>query len=78
MKIKLALTVVAVLISGHVSAKTWVLTSAESGVEKGNWRISSDELNAKGPNFSIEQKFSTAVSRKAVKSLLLAVKMASQ
>ena len=56
MKIKLALTVVAVLISGHVSAKTWVLTSAESGVEKGNCRISSDELKAKGPNFSIEQK----------------------
>ncbi|CAH5636478.1 hypothetical protein AI2983V1_2399 [Enterobacter cloacae] len=42
MKIKLALTVVAVLISGQVSAKTWVLTNAESGVEKGNWRISSD------------------------------------
>ncbi len=39
MNIKLAFTVLAVLISGHAAAKTWVLTSAESGVEKGNWKI---------------------------------------
>lgn len=56
MKIKLALTVLAVMISGQVAAKTWVLTSAEQGVEKGNWKISSQELNVKDHSFSIEQK----------------------
>lgn len=56
MKIKLALTVLAVMISGQVAAKTWVLTSAEQGVEKGNWKISSQELNVKEHSFSIEQK----------------------
>ena len=47
MKIKLALTVLAVLISGNVAAKTWVLTSAEDSVDKGNWSISSDQLKVK-------------------------------
>ena len=54
MKIKFAFTLLAVLISGHAAAKTWVLTSAESSVEKGNWKISSDELKAKDQTFSIE------------------------
>ena len=39
MKIKFAFTLLAVLVSGHAAAKTWVLTSAESSVEKGNWKI---------------------------------------
>ncbi|KJW77263.1 hypothetical protein SG66_21975 [Enterobacter asburiae] len=56
MKIKFAFTLLAVLISGHAAAKTWVLTSAESSVEKGNWKISSDELKVKDQTFSIEQK----------------------
>ncbi|WP_205956954.1 aldose 1-epimerase family protein [Pantoea stewartii] len=56
MKTKLALTVLAVMISGSVSAKTWVLTSAEQGTEKGNWQINSSELNIQGKPFSIEQK----------------------
>ena len=56
MKIKLALTLLAVLVSGHATAKTWVLTSAESSVEKGNWKISSDELKINDRTFSIEQK----------------------
>ena len=47
MKIKFAFTLLAVLVSGHAAAKTWVLTSAESSVEKGNWKISSDELKVK-------------------------------
>jgi len=56
MKIKLALTVLVVLVSGQAAAKTWVLTSAEQGTDKGNWKISSDELNIKDKPFSIEQK----------------------
>ncbi|WP_367143654.1 aldose 1-epimerase family protein [Pantoea stewartii] len=56
MKMKLALTVLAVMISGSVSAKTWVLTSAEQGTDKGNWQINSSELNIQGKPFSIEQK----------------------
>ncbi|MCE1974125.1 aldose 1-epimerase family protein [Enterobacter roggenkampii] len=56
MKIKFAFTLLAVLVSGHAAAKTWVLTSAESSVEKGNWKISSDELKVKDQTFSIEQK----------------------
>jgi hypothetical protein len=55
MKIKLALTVLAVLISGHAAAKTWVLTSAEDSIEKGNWKISSEELKVNDKHFSIEQ-----------------------
>lgn len=53
MKIKLALTLLAVMVSGHAAAKTWVLTSAESSVEKGNWKISSDELKINDQTFSI-------------------------
>jgi len=56
MKTKLALTVLAVMISGSAAAKTWVLTSAEQGVEQGNWKISSQQLKFQGKPFSIEQK----------------------
>ncbi|MDU4747943.1 hypothetical protein FHW04_000673 [Pantoea sp. AN62] len=56
MKIKLALTVLAVLVSGSATAKSWVLTSAEQGTDKGNWQISSSELKLSGKPFSIEQK----------------------
>jgi len=56
MKIKLTLTVLALLISGQAAAKTWVLTSAEQSMDKGNWKISSSELNIKDTPFSIEQK----------------------
>ena len=56
MKKTLVLSAIALLVSGPALAKTWVLTSAESGVEKGNWKIDSRELNAKGDGFSIEQK----------------------
>nr|VUD35300.1 thioredoxin-like protein [Raoultella sp. NCTC 9187] len=44
------------MISGQVAAKTWVLTSAESSTEKGNWQVSSDQLKIKDRHFSIEQK----------------------
>lgn len=56
MKTKLVLSVLAVMISGSVSAKTWVLTSAEQGTDKGNWQITSSEMKFKGKPFSIEQK----------------------
>ena len=56
MKKILALTAIAMLVSGPVVAKTWVLTSAESGMDKGNWQITSDQLKIKDHNFSIEQK----------------------
>ncbi|MGG7446087.1 aldose 1-epimerase family protein [Kosakonia oryzendophytica] len=55
MKKTVMLSALALLISGPVMAKTWVLTSAEGGIEQGNWRISSDQLNVKGQQFSIEQ-----------------------
>lgn len=51
-----ALTAIAMMISGPVAAKTWVLTSAENGTDKGNWQIDSDQLKIKDHNFSIEQK----------------------
>lgn len=36
--------------------KTWVLTNAEEGMDKGNWQINSDQLKVKDHAFSIEQK----------------------
>ncbi|EMH4163289.1 aldose 1-epimerase family protein [Pluralibacter gergoviae] len=56
MKKTFVLSALAVLISAPAMAKTWVLTDAESGTDKGNWQISSQELNASGDAFSIEQK----------------------
>lgn len=75
MKIKLAFTVLAVLISGHAAAKTWVLTSAESGVEKGNWKISSDELKFQGQPFSIEQKVLHGGKQEGSKVIVISSKM---
>lgn len=53
---KMALLVLAVMVSSHATAKTWTLTSAEQGVDEGNWKVSSDELKIEGQPFSIEQK----------------------
>ena len=44
MKKTLVLTTIALLVSGSAAAKTWVLTNAEEGMDKGNWQISSDQL----------------------------------
>ncbi len=55
MKKRVILSALALLISGPAMAKTWVLTSAEGGTEQGNWRITSDQLNIKDQQFSIEQ-----------------------
>ena len=51
MKKTLILTAISMLISGQVAAKTWVLTSAESGTDKGNWQITSDQANRKAVKF---------------------------
>ncbi len=56
MKKALVLSTLALLISGNVCAKTWLLTSAESGVEQGNWQVTSQQLKIKDQTFSIEQK----------------------
>ena len=44
MKKTLVLTTIALLVSGSAAAKTWVLTNAEEGMDKGNWQINSDQL----------------------------------
>ena len=51
----LALALLA-LIGTQASAKTWVLTDTSTSTEKGNWKITSDQLKAGGENFSIEQQ----------------------
>lgn len=56
MKKTLVMTTLALLVSGSAAAKTWVLTDAEEGMDKGNWQISSDQLKVKDHAFSIEQK----------------------
>ncbi|ALE96987.1 MULTISPECIES: aldose 1-epimerase family protein [Serratia] len=56
MKKTWVMAVFSALISGQVAAQSWVLTSAEDGVEKGNWKISSEALKVKDKTFSIEQK----------------------
>ena len=55
MKKTVMLSAIALLVSAPVMAKTWVLTSAEGNIEQGNWRITSDQLNIKDQQFSIEQ-----------------------
>ncbi|WP_323666800.1 aldose 1-epimerase family protein [Pectobacterium punjabense] len=56
MKKLLAIGITLALTSWQLSAQTFVLTDAESSVEKGNWQISSDALKIKNQHFSIEQK----------------------
>ncbi|MEI7409836.1 aldose 1-epimerase family protein [Pectobacterium aroidearum] len=56
MKKLLAIGITLVLTSWQLSAQTFVLTDAESSVEKGNWQIGSDALKIKNQHFSIEQK----------------------
>lgn len=55
MKNTVMLSAIALLVSAPVMAKTWVLKSAEGNIEQGNWRITSDQLNIKDQQFSIEQ-----------------------
>ncbi|MDR7343701.1 hypothetical protein J2X14_002121 [Pantoea alhagi] len=56
MKKTLVAITVATLFSTPVLAQSWLLTDSESGMEKGNWAISSQQLKLDGQPFSIEQK----------------------
>lgn len=56
MKKKLLAGLVMAFIGGQASAQSWLLTDAESSVEKGNWQISSQQLKFPGEEFSIQQK----------------------
>ncbi|CCG89115.1 hypothetical protein EPIR_3752 [Erwinia piriflorinigrans CFBP 5888] len=44
------------VISGQASAQNWLLTDTESGTEKGNWQVDSQQLKLSGERFSIQQK----------------------
>ncbi|MFC3393434.1 aldose 1-epimerase family protein [Brenneria rubrifaciens] len=55
MKKLLVMGIALTLTSWQLSARTFVLTDAESSVEKGNWQISSDAMKIADQRFSIEQ-----------------------
>lgn len=71
MKKTLVLTTIALPVSGSAAAKTWVLTNAEEGMDKGNWQINSDQLKVKIMRSALSRKSCTAVSRKAAKSFTI-------
>ncbi|CAO98488.1 aldose 1-epimerase family protein [Erwinia tasmaniensis] len=56
MKKRILAGVVMAVISGQAAAQSWLLTDAESGTEKGNWQIDSQQLKLSGERFSIQQK----------------------
>ncbi|MEJ4046561.1 aldose 1-epimerase family protein [Erwinia sp. SLM-02] len=56
MKKRLLAGVITALICGQASAQSWLLTDAETSVEKGNWQVNSQKLKLSGENFSIQQK----------------------
>nr|CBX82572.1 hypothetical protein EAIL5_3752 [Erwinia amylovora ATCC BAA-2158] len=63
--------VVMAVISGHAAAQSWLLTDAESGVEKGNWQVDSQQLKLSGERFSIEQKVLHGGKQEGSKVLIL-------
>ncbi|MFS2222704.1 aldose 1-epimerase family protein [Pantoea sp. B65] len=56
MKKKFLATVVLAMISGQAAAQSWVLTDAESGTDKGNWQVTSQQLKLSGESFSLQQQ----------------------
>ena len=60
----------------QTAAQSWVLTSAEDGVEKGNWQITSEALKVKDKTFSIEQKVLHGGKQEGSKVRLSAARMA--
>ncbi len=58
-------------ISGQAAAQSWLLTDAESGVEKGNWQVDSQQLKLSGERFSIEQKVLHGGKQEGSKVLIL-------
>ncbi|CCP04955.1 hypothetical protein BN439_3932 [Erwinia amylovora Ea644] len=63
--------VVMAAISGQAAAQSWLLTDAESGVEKGNWQVDSQQLKLSGERFSIEQKVLHGGKQEGSKVLIL-------
>ncbi|MBZ2398386.1 aldose 1-epimerase family protein [Erwinia amylovora] len=63
--------VVMAVISGQAAAQSWLLTDAESGVEKGNWQVDSQQLKLSGERFSIEQKVLHGGKQEGSKVLIL-------
>ncbi len=59
------------VISGQAAAQSWLLTDAESGVEKGNWQVDSQQLKLSGERFSIEQKVLHGGKQEGSKVLIL-------
>lgn len=56
MKKRILAGIVMAVISGQAAAQSWLLTDAESGTEKGNWQVDSQQLKLSGERFSIQQK----------------------
>lgn len=56
MKKRVLAGIVMAVISGQASAQNWLLTDTESGTEKGNWQVDSQQLKLSGERFSIQQK----------------------
>ncbi|ROR08891.1 aldose 1-epimerase family protein [Erwinia sp. JUb26] len=56
MKKRLLAGLITAFICGQASAQSWLLTDAETSVEKGNWQVNSQQLKLSGENFSIQQK----------------------
>lgn len=56
MKKKFLATVVLAMIGGQAAAQSWVLTDAESGTDKGNWQVTSQQLKLSGESFSLQQQ----------------------
>lgn len=56
MKRAFFLSAITTMVCGPALAKTWVLTNDETGMDKGNWQIGSQQLNIQDRDFSIEQR----------------------
>lgn len=74
MKKKLLAGVILAVICGQASAQSWLLTDAETSVDKGNWKINSQQLKLPGESFSIEQKVLHGGKQEGSKVLTIASK----
>ncbi len=55
------------VISGQAAAQSWLLTDAESGVEKGNWQVDSQQLKLSGSASALSKKSCMAANRRVAK-----------
>lgn len=74
MKKKLLAGVILAVICGQASAQSWLLTDAETSVDKGDWKINSQQLKLPGESFSIEQKVLHGGKQEGSKVLTIASK----